>query len=304
MQGRRVTQRLRLSLVIPAHNEAATIRRCLSVLASDPLADSCEVVVATNGCTDDTAAVAHGFAEAFGVLRVLELDAASKSAALNAGDAVATAFPRIYLDADIELDDAAMAGLLETLSTVEPRVSSPQIRFDLSGASWVVRRFYDAYTRTPYVESGLIGLGVYGLSEAGRRRFETFPDLTGDDLFVQRLFSDSERVTSPGTFVVRTPRTTPDLVRVRTRTSQGNAQLAGVGTGEVDATRTTSYTLRALAQLAIRDLRRAPAVAVYVAVMAAARANARRVSNDTWLRDDSSRHNDVGVELHGEGSGS
>src|SRR3954470_21776937 len=91
--------RPRASVVIPAHNEAALIGDCLRVLLEDADAGEFEVVVVCNGCTDDTAGIAADFAGS----TVIEVDAASKIAALNTGDEVATTFPRIYLDADVAI---------------------------------------------------------------------------------------------------------------------------------------------------------------------------------------------------------
>ena len=42
----------------------------------------------------------------------------------------------------------------------------------------MVRAFYRVFKELPYVRDGLIGLGVYGISEMGRARFDQFPELT------------------------------------------------------------------------------------------------------------------------------
>lgn len=285
-----MTGGIRASVVIPAHDEEHEIVRCLAALADLPWAAELEVVVSANGCTDATAAAARKFRERLPGLEVIELDAASKRAALNAGDQVTHGFPRIYLDADIVLDREAMNGLVSALTTTAALVSSPHVQFDSAGASWVVRRFYDAYAQLPYVCDGLIGLGVYGMSESGRKRFDDFPDVVADDLFVQRCFAESERVTCSGTFTVRTPRTTRFLFRVRTRIAQGNRQLSQSELNVVaDVSTTTSSTLRSLARQAARDPSMAASVAVYVLVTIAARIRARRSVSTTWLRDESSR---------------
>ena len=92
-----------ISVVIPAHNEEAVIASTLrSVL--EGLEQGAEVLVVCNGCSDDTAAVAGTFGLP---VRVLEIEPASKVAALNAGDEVAAGYPRIYLDADVTLDGPA-----------------------------------------------------------------------------------------------------------------------------------------------------------------------------------------------------
>ncbi|MBK8437680.1 MAG: glycosyltransferase [Austwickia sp.] len=274
----------RACVVIPAHNEATVIGRCLRALADDgvPL----EVVVAANACTDDTAARAR----AVPGVNVVETPVASKPAALNLGDAAGTVFPRIYLDADIELRDGAVAALVAALSTKEPRVAAPQVRFDTERSSWGVRHYYEVFTRLPYATQGLVGLGVYGVSAAGRARFDRFPDLQADDTFVQRLFAPHERLRVEGSFVVRAPRNLRSLIRVRTRIAQGNTALARHELPAAPATfaQTTHGTTRALAALVRRRPTLAPSALVYLAVTVAARLRAARPS-DRWHRDESTR---------------
>ena len=99
-----------------------------------------------------------------------------------------------------------------------------------------------------------MGLGVYGMSRAGRSRFVEFPDLLGDDLFAQRIFSLDERIIVDGTFEVQVPRTLRQLVKVRTRVARG-----------------------------------IPSALVYVLVTAYARREARRTTTAAWERDTSTR---------------
>src|SRR5688500_5793780 len=88
------------SLVIPAHNEAAAIQRTLAEFVQLAQGGELEVIVVSNGCTDDTATRAR----AVGAwVRVLETPVGSKSLALNLGDHAATAFPRFYVDADVRI---------------------------------------------------------------------------------------------------------------------------------------------------------------------------------------------------------
>jgi colanic acid/amylovoran biosynthesis glycosyltransferase len=285
------------SVVIPAHNEERPLSRCLEYLRGHVAAETLDLVVVANGCDDRTAEVARSFAPSFPGLQVLELEQPSKVAALNAGDAVARGFPRIYLDADIQLGPEALAGLIDALSVDAPRVASPHVRFDYSDSEEPVRAFYRVFEHLPYVRRGLIGLGVYGLSTRGRARFGDFPDVTGDDLFVQRLFRLDERITTPGYFVVTAPRTVTGLLAVRTRIAAGNVELGRalgdfVDGAHLDTSATRGDTARALGvavvsgRVSLRDAAR------YTAMTARARGAAKRsrgLAKHGWLRDESTR---------------
>lgn len=275
------------SVVMPAHDEAAVLRERLGSLVGSLPPGSVEVVLVANGCSDDTADVARTIPG----VRVLELTEASKTAALNAGDRAATRLPRIYLDADIRISGAALLRLAAVLDTDRPVVAAPVIDFDLSSSSWAVRAFFSLFRVLPYVGDGLVGLGVYGLSEAGRRRFGAFPDLVADDLYVQRLFAPEERLTVDASFQVVVPRRLRDLVAVRTRVARGNRELGerAVDLGLAPAS-STGGTARALVGEIVRRPYRLPAAVVYVAVTLVARSRARRAgAGAVWERDSSSR---------------
>ncbi|HEX5730902.1 glycosyltransferase, partial [Microbacterium sp.] len=95
----------RPTFVIAAHNEERVIGACLDALIrQDVLGD--EIIVVANGCTDRTAEVARGYG-----VTVIDLPQPGKPGALNAGDAVVSTSPRVYLDADIVAPDGAIAKL-------------------------------------------------------------------------------------------------------------------------------------------------------------------------------------------------
>jgi glycosyltransferase involved in cell wall biosynthesis len=275
------------SVVVPAHDEEAVIADRLGGLVASLPPGAVELVVVANGCTDATADVARRIPGS----RVVELVEASKTAALNAGDRAATAFPRIYLDADILISGAALTRLAAALTVPRPVVAAPRVSFDSSGSSWAVRRFFAVFERLPYAGRGLVGLGVYGFSEQARRRFGDFPDVVADDLYVQRMFSDDERISVGDSFVVVAPKDLRRLVAVRTRVARGNRQLAeraaefGLGNPS-----TAAGTARQLAGLVIRRPLLLPSALIYLGVTVAARRRARRTpAGAAWERDDSSR---------------
>jgi len=217
---------------------------------------------------------------------------ASKVSALNAGDAAAAAPIRIFLDADIVLSLEAVQQLIMVLDTQESIVAAPRVRFNLERATRGVRSFYEVFMRLPYVTDNLVGLGVYGLSPAGRARFGDFPELISDDLFVQRLFGAQERILVDATFEVQVPRTLHHLLRVRTRIAKGNAQLAsmtGRDHSDVDFSSSTGTTANALLDVLRTRPALLPHAIVYTAVTVAARLRARRSVSSRWERDTSTR---------------
>ena len=100
------------SVIVPAHNEASVVGRALDSLLHEAEPGEFDVIVVCNGCTDDTADTARTRAG----VRVVEIQTASKVAALNAGDEHAQGFPRIYLDADIELSTESLRLVRDALA--------------------------------------------------------------------------------------------------------------------------------------------------------------------------------------------
>jgi glycosyltransferase involved in cell wall biosynthesis len=89
----------RVSIVIPARDEARTIGRTLdSVFAQDVPGVDLEVLVVDDGSADATAAVASGAGAR--VLRLRRGEGGSPGAARNRGAAAATGDPVVFLDAD------------------------------------------------------------------------------------------------------------------------------------------------------------------------------------------------------------
>jgi hypothetical protein len=159
-------------------------------------------------------------------VRVLSIPVASKREALRAGDEAAKDFPRIYVDADVELAVADIRALGAALSRPGALAGGPQRDLDLAGRPWLVRSYYAVWERLPEVRSGLFGRGVIGLSEAGYTRVADLPPLLADDLVASLAFQPAVRVIVPGArVVVHTLRTFRDLLRRRVRTTMGVSQV-------------------------------------------------------------------------------
>ncbi len=90
-----------LSVIVPTHNRRELLRRCLDSLAAQTAAaDSFEVIVAADGSNDATAEMVESLRVPF-ALRVLRLEQAGKSAAVNAAIEVALGSACLFLDDDV-----------------------------------------------------------------------------------------------------------------------------------------------------------------------------------------------------------
>lgn len=186
-----------LSILVPAHNEAAHIGACLTaVLASDG-PDVAQIVVAANGCTDATAVIARGFVDAAQAkgwtMVVLDLGAVGKMGALNAAEADARFGTRLYLDADVIVDRSLMGQITQTLTTNAPRYASGTMRLAVA-RTWVTRAYARTYAQVPFVTDGVPGAGLFAVNAAGRARWGDFPGIISDDTFVRLNFTPQERI--------------------------------------------------------------------------------------------------------------
>lgn len=282
----------RASVVIAAHNEEAVIGHCLDALLADAAPGDLDITVVANGCTDATAEVA---ARRSGV-RVIELAAAGKPGALNAGDRAARGFPRIYLDADIVLPPGAVRALIDAFDRPDaaghrPLAVVPRRRLDLTGRPVLVRAYYAVNSRLPAYDRALFGRGVIALSEQGRARFTAFPDVIADDLYLDSLFTRQEKREVPEVVsTVATPRRVRDLVRRLIRVRAGNAalrSLAASGAVAVPVRRPARSSW--LRDVVLPRPWLAPAAACYVAITLVAALVAHQGRGGGWRRDESTR---------------
>ena len=211
------------TVIIPAHNEARVIGRLLGQLVSAEQPGELDIIVVPNGCTDDTAKVAASFGPP---VRVLSIPVASKHDALRAGDHAARDFPRVYVDADVELQAEDIRALDAALQDPKVLAVGPDRVLPMSGVRWPVRWYYEVWTSLPEVQTGLFGRGVIAVSQAGHQRFASLPPLLSDDLAVALLYRSGERAIVPDArAVIHPPRTLGDLLRRRARVATGVTQI-------------------------------------------------------------------------------
>lgn len=274
-------------VIIPAHNEERVIARTLEGLRP-ALASGCvEVIVACNGCTDRTAEAAARFPG----VRVLDLVEAGKARALNAADAAATRWPRVYLDADIEIPPAALRSVLTELGRGRYLAGRPDFRYETAGCGPVVAAYYRARERVPSNRAALWGAGCYAMTEEGHRLFGAFPTDAADDYAADAAFSPTQKIILDcEPVVVRPPQTAGSLLSTLHRVYRAPAA-SPAESGPTASGPTPGRTLRGLVASV-----RGPASAVDAAVYATFALAGRRqrggrgaLGEPVWERDNSSR---------------
>ncbi|MEP7046613.1 MAG: glycosyltransferase [Ilumatobacteraceae bacterium] len=279
------SQALAASVVIPAHNEERGLRRLLEQL--DVALPGLEVVVVCNGCTDRTSETARSFGPN---VTVVDLPDPSKAAALKEGDRVASAFPRLYVDADVEIDRTSVDLLVSALESGTTLAAGPRRILPRAGVGLVVRWYYDVWEQLPQVRAGLFGRGVIAVTAEGFQRVQNLPQLMSDDLVISEAFAPAERtIVDAATVTVWPPRTVRALLRRRTRVATGNVEAEAAQQRTREA-KTTVLSLIDLCRTQPRITARMPVfLAVTVVARLAARRNVGKQDFTTWLRDDTSR---------------
>ena len=273
-----------ISIIIPAHDEEAVIARLLGSL-SDRAQDD-EIIVVCDGCSDRTAETARSFAG----VTVVEQARGGKPSALNTGDSRATLFPRFFVDADIVVTATALHEVAN-LMTDGVEAGAPRCKVDVRNSSWMVRMFYDVWTKLPYFNERMMGSGIIGLTRRGRARFPEFPCVIDDDECIRRLFTAEERVRKTvGSFLVTAPTRVRPLIHIKTRTRLGIMQLnilQGLAPSKIG-----SSTRSALMKL-FKSPTMWASIAVFVGIRAVVETRAwwlfRHGKFDGWARDESSR---------------
>ncbi|WP_276150587.1 MULTISPECIES: glycosyltransferase family 2 protein [unclassified Sulfitobacter] len=221
---------MKTSVLIPAHNEAAYLPACLSaLLASEAVAGDVQVVVVANGCTDNTAEIARGFAPQAVArgwqLKVLDLAQGGKLNAWNKGEAAAVGEVLIYLDADVVVSPQVIPQIAQVLDVDAPRYASGRPNVTLSGDDALTRHYTRFWLTTPFMVHGVPGFGVFAMNRAGRARWDDWPDIISDDTYARLNFAPAERLSVPAGYDWPMIEGFTRLVQVRRRQDIGVAEI-------------------------------------------------------------------------------
>lgn len=213
------------TVIVPAHNESSVIKDCLDSVLSQQGID--HVIVACNGCTDDTAQLVR---DNYPTVHCLDIERPSKVNALNEAEKYARelgwTFPVYYIDADTKLSVNCIQTINQYLETSDVLLAAPTPVIDTSKSSWPVKTYYKVWTDLPYIREGVIATCSYIITKAGRERFEQFPEIINDDGFVRCNFWNREISNVPGAEIyITAPQDLYSLIKIKTRARLGNMQL-------------------------------------------------------------------------------
>jgi glycosyltransferase involved in cell wall biosynthesis len=212
--------------VIPAHNEEAVLAANVGRLLATAQPGEFDVIVVPNACRDRTGEVAR----AAGV-RVVETEVGGKAHALALGDDACLTFPRVYLDADVEMTTESLRAVVAASGEPGVLAVAPAVRLDLDGTTRFMKRVHRVHDALVGPNRALAGVGCYVLTKEGHARVFPMPDgLLSDDGWVHASFAPHERaVVRPAHTVVRPARTVRAYLNRRVRVRQGNRQLTELG---------------------------------------------------------------------------
>lgn len=214
----------RAVIIIPAHNEEASIGKLLDALTKDNWHESYKIIVSCNGCTDNTASIARSYTDVI----CLETSTPSKTHAINEAEKMVNGHPRVYVDADILIDKNSIIKLIECLrNTEEASIAVPKAIINLNSSSFFVKRFYYAWVNTRHFKKDGHGCGVYALNKKARQIFNDFPQLISDDGYVRYILPENSIIRlEDSSSQVNAPRDLYSLLKITTRSKLGNIQLS------------------------------------------------------------------------------
>jgi cellulose synthase/poly-beta-1,6-N-acetylglucosamine synthase-like glycosyltransferase len=175
----------RISLLIPAHNEAVVLDHTLAAMAAlDYPRDRLEVLVINDASTDRTGEIASEWARRDSCFRVLDLHsserAGGKSAALNRGLKACSYETVAVYDADNTPEPSALKDLALQLA-IHPDLGA------VIGTFRTVNRNRNLLTRMISIE----GIGYQWMVQAGRWMLLRVCTLPGTNLLIRRSLLES-----------------------------------------------------------------------------------------------------------------
>ena len=173
--------------MIAAHNEARHIEHKLrTLLAQDYQPASLQIILASDGSSDDTVACARKVVDPR--ITVLDLPRQGKAATLNAGVALTTGDILVFTDADNQWSRETLGHLLAPLSDPAVGACAGHMVIPVTGGGLSVGdslyRHYEGWLRRMENRTGCMVSADGALLALRRELFQNVPAEVNDDFFI------------------------------------------------------------------------------------------------------------------------
>ncbi|VVO95698.1 glycosyltransferase family 2 protein [Pseudomonas fluorescens] len=178
---------MNVSVVIAAHNEARHIEHKLrTLLAQDYQPASLQIILASDGSTDDTVACARKVMDSR--ITVLDLPRQGKAATLNAGVALSTGDILVFTDADNQWSRDTLGHLLAPLCDPQVGACAGHMVIPVTGKGLSIGdslyRHYEGWLRRVENRTGCMVSADGALLALRRELFQNVPAEVNDDFFI------------------------------------------------------------------------------------------------------------------------
>ncbi|MHC8306209.1 glycosyltransferase family 2 protein [Pseudomonas sp. PB3P13] len=178
---------MNISIVIAAHNEARHIEHKLrTLLAQDYQPASLQIILASDGSTDDTVACARRVVDPR--ITVLDLPRHGKAATLNAGAALSTGDILVFTDADNQWSRDTLGHLLAPFADPDVGACAGHMVIPVTGGGLSVGdslyRHYEGWLRSVENRTGCMVSADGALLALRRELFQNIPAEVNDDFFI------------------------------------------------------------------------------------------------------------------------
>ncbi|EJM18561.1 glycosyl transferase [Pseudomonas sp. GM18] len=180
-------QPMNVSIVIAAHNEAQYIEEKLRILlAQDYQARSLQIILASDGSTDDTVACAHKVIDPR--ISVLDLPRQGKATTLNAAVALSMGEILVFTDADNQWSTDTLGQLLAPLADPQVGACAGHMLIPVAGQGLSLGdslyRHYEGWLRMVENRTGCMVSADGALLALRRELFQNVPVEVNDDFFI------------------------------------------------------------------------------------------------------------------------
>lgn len=185
-----------VSIIVAAHNEAAHIEQKLrTLLGQDYQASELEIIVASDGSSDATVALARQIEDSR--VRVLDLPRLGKVGALNRSVPLAKHDILVFTDADNQWSIDTLGKLLGPLADEQVGACGGHMIIEAPGSGLSLGdslyRHYEAWLRELENRTGCMVSADGALLALRRELFEEIPDQVNDDFFISTCASVAGR---------------------------------------------------------------------------------------------------------------